>query len=67
MTSFPQIDLGRILQHESSQQRAWEELSFLLVPDIALLPGLHSGRGGVADVFLVEGVGGDRGLALSAV
>jgi hypothetical protein len=36
--SLPQIDFSRIRQHESSQQRAWEELSYLLVPDIAVLP-----------------------------
>jgi hypothetical protein len=36
--SLPQIDFKRIRQHESSQQRAWEELSYLLVPDIVALP-----------------------------
>lgn len=35
---LPQIDFSRIRQHESSQQRAWEELSYLLVPDIVRLP-----------------------------
>jgi hypothetical protein len=35
---LPQIDLARIRQHETSQQRAWEELSYILVPDIDGLP-----------------------------
>ncbi len=35
---LPQIDLRRIRQHETSQQRAWEELSYILVPDIDGLP-----------------------------
>lgn len=39
MTSpLPQIAFGRIRQHESSQQRAWEELGYLLVPDVEGLP-----------------------------
>lgn len=35
---LPQIDLARIRQHETSQQRAWEELGYILVPDIDGLP-----------------------------
>lgn len=35
---LPQIDFGRIRQHDSSQQRAWEELAFILIPDIEALP-----------------------------
>jgi hypothetical protein len=35
---LPTIDFRRIRQHETSQQRAWEELTFLLVPDIEVLP-----------------------------
>ena len=37
-TPLPKIDFSRIREHESSQQRAWEELAFLLVPDIERLP-----------------------------
>jgi len=37
-TPLPKIDFDRIREHESSQQRAWEELSFLLVGDIDQLP-----------------------------
>lgn len=36
--SLPQVDLRQIRQHEKSQQRGWEELSFILVPDIETLP-----------------------------
>ena len=35
---LPKIDFSGIREHESSQQRAWEELAFLLVPDIERLP-----------------------------
>jgi hypothetical protein len=35
---LPQIAFSRIRQHESSQQRAWEELGYLLVPDVESLP-----------------------------
>jgi hypothetical protein len=35
---LPQIDFARIRQHETSQQRAWEELGYILVPDIDRLP-----------------------------
>jgi hypothetical protein len=31
---LPQIDLARIRRHETSQQRAWEELGYILAPDI---------------------------------
>jgi hypothetical protein len=35
---LPQIDLARLRQHETSQQRAWEEFGYILVPDIDGLP-----------------------------
>lgn len=35
---LPQIDFGRIRQHDGSQHRAWEELGYVLVPDIERLP-----------------------------
>jgi hypothetical protein len=38
LASLPQISFERIRQHKSSQQRAWEELAYLLVPDIDGLP-----------------------------
>lgn len=36
--SLPQVDLARIRPHETSQQRAWEELSFILTPWVDELP-----------------------------
>ena len=35
---LPTINFREIRQHESSQQRAWEELSYILAPDIEGLP-----------------------------
>lgn len=35
---LPQVDFRQIRHHDSSQQRAWEELAFVLVPDIEGLP-----------------------------
>ncbi len=56
--SLPQIDFKRIRQHESSQQRAWEELSYLLVPDIAALP---------AGTLLERRAAPDGGIEFSSV
>jgi hypothetical protein len=35
---LPQIDFSRIRQHEATQYRAWEELAYLVVPDLEPLP-----------------------------
>ena len=42
---LPHIDLARIRQHETSQQRAWEELGYILVPDIEGPPPRSAGVG----------------------
>lgn len=38
MSLLPGIQLKQIRQHESSQQRAWEELTYMLVADVEGLP-----------------------------
>jgi hypothetical protein len=60
-TRLPQIDFHQIRQHEGSQFRAWEELAYLLVPDIDSVPtGTRLERraspdGGIEFLCLVPG------------